>query len=356
MPDNDAPPPSTEPVPSRPEEHPSRMRRWGRWLVRLPGTMWRNAKYTWREHKLLFIVLGFIFVFAIAYFWKDIVVKVRSGEAAVLYRLFQGGTVTDRGPYGEGIHFVAPWNTMTIYNVRVQQVADEFTVLSADGLEIKVGVSIRCRPRYDDLGKLHKEIGPDYIEKVVKPEIQAEFRFVLGQYKPDEIYQSQGFIVQTVVQGALGEIGERHILLDDLLLKSVTLPRPVAESIESKLRAQQLALEYKYRIESEQQEAERKKIEAQGIRSFQEMVTGEGKGISEQFLRFKGIEATLELAKSPNAKIVIIGGGDDRLPLILDGGTRSESGLPVAPAPGTNGTTRSATPSSSRTATPPPRN
>jgi regulator of protease activity HflC (stomatin/prohibitin superfamily) len=181
------------------------------------------------------------------------------------------------------------------------------------------------------LGKLHKDIGFDYVEKVVIPEIQAQFRFVLGQYKPEDIYTSQGFIVQTVVQGALAEIGERYILLDDLLLKSVMLPRPVAESIESKLRAQQLAQEFDYRLLTESKEAERKKIEAEGIRNFQDTITGAG--ISDQFLRFKGIEATLELAKSPNAKVVIIGGGDDRLPLILGGDASAASAAAAASTP-----------------------
>lgn len=293
--------------------------------------MRRNAREMWDEHKVLFVILGFFFAFFVAFFWNDMFVKIRSGDAGVIYRLFQGGTQTDL-VYGEGLHMVAPWNTMFIYNARVQQVADEFTVLSQDGLAIKVEVSIRYRPQLNELGLLHKHIGPDYVEKVVKPEIQSEFRFVLGQYKPEEIYTSQGFIVQTVVQGALGEIGDRYILLDDLLLKAVTLPKPVAESIESKLRAQQLALEFDYRITTETKEALRKKIEAQGIRDFQDTITGQG--ISDQFLRFKGIEATLELAKSPNSKIVIIGGGEDRLPIILDGANRggdNPTPVPVAP-------------------------
>ncbi|HWA08526.1 MAG TPA: prohibitin family protein [Opitutaceae bacterium] len=289
-----------------------------------------NAREIWNEHKVLFVILFFFFLFLVAFFWNRIFIKVDAGEAGVLYRLFGGGTVTDQPPYGEGLHVIFPWNKMFIYNARVQQVADDFTVLSQDGLAIHVEVSIRYRPQYEFLGKLHKDVGYDYVDKVVKPEIQAQFRFVLGQYKPDEIYTSQGFIVQTVVQGALAEISERYILLDDLLLKSVTLPRPVAESIESKLRAQQLAQEFDYRLATETKEAQRKKIEAEGIRNFQDTITGSG--ISEQFLRFKGIEATLELAKSPNAKIVIIGGGDDRLPLILDGGSRSDSlTLPSAP-------------------------
>lgn len=289
-------------------------------LFRRMGT---NAKEIWDEHKVLFVILFFFFAFLVAFFWNRIFVKIDAGEAGVLYRLFSGGTVTDRPPYGEGLHVIFPWNKMFIYNARVQQVADEFTVLSQDGLAIQVEVSIRYRPQYEFLGKLHKDVGYDYVDKVVKPEIQAQFRFVLGQYKPEEIYTSQGFIVQTVVQGAMAEISERYILLDDLLLKSVTLPRPVAESIESKLRAQQLAQEFDYRLMTETKEAERKKIEAEGIRNFQDTITGSG--ISEQFLRFKGIEATLELAKSPNSKIVIIGGGDDKLPLILDGSTRSDT-------------------------------
>jgi regulator of protease activity HflC (stomatin/prohibitin superfamily) len=254
--------------------------------------------------------------------WKSIFVKIGPGEAGVIYRLFSGGTDVTK-VYEEGLRVVFPFNTMYIYNTRVQQVANKFIVLSQDGLAIEVEVSIRYRPQEGQLGLLHKNIGPDYVEKVVVPEVQSSFRFVLGQYKPEEIYTSQGFILQTVVQGALGQLAERYILLDDLLLKAVTLPRPVAESIESKLRAQQMAAEMIYRIDTETLEAKRKGIEAGGIRDFQNTITGNG--ISDQFLRFKGIEATLELAKSPNSKVVIIGGGEDRLPIILDGANRNSN-------------------------------
>ncbi len=319
---NPAPEPAKGPTPAGVGAGPAK-----RSLLR---RMQDNAAQIWDEHKVLFVVLFFVFAFFVAFFWNRIFVKINAGEAGVLYRLFGGGTVVDRSPYGEGLHVIFPWDTMFIYNARVQQVPDEFTVLSQDGLAIQVEVSIRFRPEYEMLGKLHKNIGYDYVDKVVKPEIQAQFRFVLGQYKPEEIYTSQGFIVQTVVQGGLAQLSERYVLLDDLLLKAVTLPRPVAESIESKLRAQQLAQEFDYRLQTERKEAERKQIEGDGIRRFQDTITGQG--ISDQFLRFKGIEATLELAKSPNSKIVIIGGGDDRLPIILDGATKAGD-TPAAPAP-----------------------
>lgn len=306
-------------APVRGADAPVRRPGWGRRIL-------RNAGELWREHRVLLVIVGFLFAFVVAFFWNRIFIKIEAGHAGVLYRLFQGGTVTTH-VYGEGLHVIAPWNTMFIYNARVQQVADAFTVLSQDGLAINVEVSIRFRPLYEQLGLLHKHVGYDYVEKVVKPEIQAQFRFVLGQYKPEEIYTSQNFIVQTVVQGSLANVGDRHILLDDLLLKSVTLPRPVAEAIESKLRAQQLAQEFDYRLQTEGKEAQRKKIEAQGIRDFQDTITGPG--ISEQFLRFKGIEATLEIARSPNSKVVIIGGGEDRLPIILDGSSRSGDAPPA---------------------------
>jgi regulator of protease activity HflC (stomatin/prohibitin superfamily) len=322
-----AEPPAPPPPPPRES--------WGRWLLHLPRTMARNARDTWREHKVLFIAIGFGLAFLVAYFWNDIVVKIRSGEAGVLYRLFHGGTVL-HPVYGEGIWFVAPWNTMTVYNTRVQEAADVFTVLSKDGLEVKVSVSTRFNPQIKELGWLHQTYGPEYVEKIVRPEVQAEFRHVIGHYTPDQIYNSTGFIVQTVKQGVMAELTERRVNLDDVLIKSIHLPPSVAASIESKLRAQQMSLEMNYRITSEEKEADRKKIEAKGIRDFQDTITGGG--ISNEFLQFKGIEATLELAKSNNAKVIVIGGGSDRLPLIFDGTTPALAPI-VPPAP-----TKQATP------------
>lgn len=280
-----------------------------------------NARDIWTNNKILLVSSGFIFAFFVAFFWNDIFVLIRAGQAGVIYRPLFHGTDT-KTTYPEGLRIVAPWNHMYIYDARVQQVADEFVVLSSDGLEVNIKVSIRFRPRFEDLGRLHKEIGPDYIEKLVKPEVQSEFRFVLGQYKPEEIYGSQGFIVQTAKQGALAQLADRYVVLDDLLLKSVTLPAPVAQSIESKLRAQQMALEFDYRLQTEEKERQRKIIEAKGIREFQNIITAGG--IDDSYLRFRGIQATLELAKSPNSKVIVIG-GKDGMPLILDSRTDEPS-------------------------------
>jgi regulator of protease activity HflC (stomatin/prohibitin superfamily) len=308
-------------------------------IIWLPARIVRNANELWEENKLLLIILAFGFLFLVAMFWQSIFVVIGPGEGGVLYRLFLGGTeieshlTTDKEGaeveeyvqtsdyYREGLHVIFPWDTMYIYNLRLQQVPDSFYVLSKDGLAIKVEVSIRFRPEKARLGLLHQRIGPDYIERVVKPDVQSVCRYVFGQYKPDEIYDTQGLITELIKQDAMAHLAAHFVDLDDVLLRSVTLPPTVASAIESKLRAQQLMEEYTYRVESERKEAERKGIEADGIRAFQDKSMASLPDF-EQYLHYKGIEATLELAKSPNSKIVIIGGGEDRLPIILDGSER----------------------------------
>jgi prohibitin 2 len=324
-------------------------------IIWLPARIVRNAAEIWEENKVVLIILAFGFLFLVAIFWQSIFVVIGPGEGGVLYRLFFGGTeieshmTTDKEGaevehyvrvsdyYKEGLHVIFPWDTMYIYNLRLQQVPDSFFVLSKDGLAIRVEVSIRFRPEKARLGLLHQRIGPDYIERVVKPDVQSVCRYVFGQYKPDEIYDTQGLITELIKQDAVSHLAAHFVDLDDVLLRSVTLPPTVAAAIESKLRAQQTMEEYTYRVESEKKEADRKSIEADGIRTFQEKSMASLPDF-EQFLRYRGIEATLELAKSPNSKIVIIGGGEDRLPLILDGSERASipvdsgaAGTPRAP-------------------------
>lgn len=248
-------------------------------------------------------------------FFDRVFIFIRSGQQGVLwYRLF--GTDLQHH-YEEGMTVIFPWDDMYIYDVRAQQVADEFTVLSRDGLAITVEVSIRYRPQVDRLPLLHVEIGPDYVEKVVKPEVRAKVRYLLGQYLPDEIYSSQGLLVRRTVEEAAPELAQRYITLEDLLIKTITLPRPVQEAIESKLQQEQAFLAYEFRLQREEQEKERKRIEAEGIQQFQRLIESNGSSF-DKYLTYLGIQATLALAKSENAKVVVIGGGEQGLPLILN--------------------------------------
>ncbi len=195
--------------------------------------MGRKALETWKVKGIPVFIAGISLACLLLFFWNDIFVRIGSGEAGVISRPFSGGTDLEN-IFGEGLSIVAPWNKMFIYDVRPQQVVDEFTALSADGLLIKIEVSIRFSPAYPDLALLHRQTGPDYIEKVVKPEVQSQLRLVLGQYTAEQIYTARGLVGQAARQGVKDLLRERFVLLEDLLLKSVTLPEAVADAVENK--------------------------------------------------------------------------------------------------------------------------
>ena len=285
------------------------------------GLATRYRKWAERWGPRIAILIFALMFIAIALF-NRIFVFIEPGEQGVLYRrlgiptLSTGGTDLDNA-YLEGMNIKMPYNDMVVYNVRAQQVHDEFNVLSSDGLSIKLEVSIRYRPRRDALPLLHVEVGPEYVDTVVKPEVQANLRILMGGYTPSEIYTSQGYLIRRTVENAMPELLERHIILDDLLIKAITLPPTVQDSIESKLRQQQAYLEYEFRLKREEKERDRKLIEAEGIKLFQGTINQDG-GSFNNFLEYMGIQATLALAGSQNAKIVVIGNSGNGLPLILN--------------------------------------
>ena len=261
------------------------------------------------------LVFGFMIVFFWPYLVNRVFVALKPGEAGVMWERFFGGTNMDY-IYREGFQIVMPWNRMHIYNMRLQQTPHSIIALCKNGLPVEIEVSIRSRPRSNTLPNLHTVVGPDYIETVVKPEIQAHVRAVVSQFEPQELYTSEGYILNLILQGAMGKISERFISLDDLLIKRIILPEKVSEAIESKLVQEQLVFEAEFQVEREKREAMRKEIEAGGILEFQKKVASGGS--FRDYLRFAGIQATVQLAQSPNSKMVVIGGADGGLPLILN--------------------------------------
>lgn len=258
-------------------------------------------------------ITGLVLLFSLVFFWPRIVYTVQPGEAAVSWKRFSG-TEIDK-IYLEGTHFIWPWNRLYIYDLRVQKVDSSVPVLSTDGLEINVDVTTRYRPQQKTLPQLHQEIGPDYADRVIIPQVISAVREVIGRYRPEQLYTLRTDDVhEQLMTRAQRGTRDHFLLIDDVIIRRIALPESVQKAIQSKLNQEQEALAYEYRLVTEQREAERKKIEATGISDFQKAVTP---GITPQYLRWRGIEATLELAKSNNAKLVIIG-GKDGLPIILN--------------------------------------
>ena len=242
-------------------------------------------------------------------------ITIGSGQAGVLYRTFSDGVVTDEPPLGEGFHFVAPWNEVFVYEVRQQEIFEKMKVLSSNGLEIKIDASAWFQPTYNELGLLHQQKGEDYVSRVLLPAIRSAARSVVGRYTPEQLYSSKrDAIQQEIFKETEKIVGDQFIQLNEILVRDVTLPPTIKEAIERKLRQEQESLEYEFRLTKAQKEAERQKIEAEGKARANTILS---QSLTDKVLKEKGIQATVELSKSNNAKVIVVGSGDEGLPIIL---------------------------------------
>jgi len=242
-------------------------------------------------------------------------VTIGSGEAGVLYKTFGDGVVTEEPPLSEGFHIVAPWNKVFIYNVRQQELSETMNVLSSNGLGIAIDATAWYLPEYKNLGKLHQEKGENYVDRIIKPAIRSAARSVVGRYTPEQLYSSKRDAIQEEIQIETEIIlKNQYVLLNDVLVRDVTLPATIKDAIERKLGQEQEALEYEFRIQKATQEAERQRIDAEGKAAANKILN---ESLTENILKEKGIQATIELARSPNAKVVVIGSGEGGMPIIL---------------------------------------
>ena len=219
------------------------------------------------------------------------------------------------GVLAPGIHLVNPLLTIREMDVRTQEITETASVPSKEGMNVSLDISLLYSLEPAKAASIYRTIGLDYATIFVVPTLRSEVRGATTAYEAKALYTSQRQAIAETIQAALLPIfAERGIRLEQVLLRSVTLPPQLAQSIENKLQAEQESERMRFVLDRERQEAERKKIEAQGISDFQTIVST---GISQNLLRWKGIEATEKLAASANAKVVIVGGADG-LPLILN--------------------------------------
>jgi regulator of protease activity HflC (stomatin/prohibitin superfamily) len=266
-----------------------------------------------QENRVALIVTGLICAFLILFFAPRVFITVKAGEGGVHYRRFFGGTVRDN-VFGEGLHVIWPWDKLAVYNVRVQENQREVEVLDKTGLRYTLNISIRFHPEYDVLGVLHQRVGPDYAEKIVFPEVEAVLRTTAGNFDAAELYTTKYNLLARIVNESLAEIGENFLVIDDVIIRSIDLPDRIRLAIEKKREQEQLAAAYTYRLQTEEAEAKRRVIEANGFQEANDIVS---RSLNPDILKWKGIEATLALSTSTNSKVVVVGTGSEGLPIIL---------------------------------------
>jgi len=241
----------------------------------------------------------------------------------------------------EGFHVVNPFVTVEEMSVRTESYTmsatrnegaavgdDSIATLSKDGLRMPVDATVSYRLSADKAVWVYRNIGPDYVEKIIRPASRTGIREAVSQFSAQEAYSSRRLelaaeitkklegSIEGILAKSQGYSGESAFVVQQVLVRNIDIPQRLKESIEAKLDAEQQALKMEFVLQKEKQEAERKQIEAEGIAAFQKIVS---EGINDDLLKWKGIEATERLAESTNSKVVVIGGGGDGLPLILNG-------------------------------------
>lgn len=310
-----------------------------------------NRWWNFVERRLPIIVIYLMVISLVgAILAPHVVVTVPSGHVGLMWKRFRGGTVLDpRQLKDEGLRVLLPWDKMFLYDLRLQTTTDTYNAITRDGVSINATISIRFRVKHDAVPQLHQAIGPDYVARFVRPEIGSRAREIIAEYTAEEVYSTKRQEVQSRIRGHTqrmlsqktmertaeqSEYGDAYkipmdelINLLDTLVLGIVLPPTVVNAINRKVEQYYLSEEYVFRVARERKESERKIIEAQGIAEFQRIVS---QGISDSYLRWRGIEATLQLAQSPNSKIVVIGNSKDGMPIILG---NADPVTPPAPVP-----------------------
>jgi regulator of protease activity HflC (stomatin/prohibitin superfamily) len=305
------------------------------------------------RHLPSFVIYLMVLTLVGVVLFPHVAVTVPSGHVGVLWKRFGGGTVLDpRQLKDEGLHLVWPWNEVFLYDLRLQSITDTYNAISSDGVSLAATLIVRFRLQRDAVPVIHQSIGRENLQLLAKPGIGSLTREVIAQYTAEQVYSTARQEIQekirSLAEDSLSQkMMEREgdepyrvslrdtVILYDTLVQSIELPPLVVNAINRKTEQYYISEEFKFRVEREKRESERKKIEAEGIREFQTIVS---QGISDSYLRWRGIEATLQLAQSTNSKVVIIGSAKDGLPLILGNMDTPPAQSTSLPAPHDGGT------------------
>ena len=303
--------------------------------LNLIGLVWSKIKTSyihvcmnWRHfiHRhILGILFSTLLLFAtIVVLWPLVYVKIPAGYAGVLFRNLGGGTDLTM-VLSEGANFVWPWNKVTQYDLRVQKDSQKVDVVTSDRLKTSVSYAYQYEIYFNTLPLFHKAVGPTYLETIIRPIFTGTIREVFSAYTAEEAFTSKSKeisykifqqtnikLLESVNPSGLGNINFFELLTFEIL--GITYAPDVEAALDAKAVELAKAEAYKYKILAAKAEAQRKQIEAEGIAKFQETVKA---GLTDNYLKYIGIQATENLAKSDNSKVVVFGNSPGGLPLIL---------------------------------------
>jgi regulator of protease activity HflC (stomatin/prohibitin superfamily) len=259
---------------------------------------------------LRLIALG-IGAFLLVILFFSSVTRVGTGHVGVL-TLF--GKVTGE-TLGEGIHVINPLKTNNEMSIQTQTLKESASVPSSEGLMMSLDTSLIYHLNPDRAAEVFQKIGADYENVVVEPTLRSAIREATASHTANALYTGEREMVgKQIYDQVTTQLNQRGLSVENVLLRDIQLPATLKAAIEAKQQAEQESLAMNFRLQKETQEAQRKRIEAAGVRDFQQIVA---QGITPSLLEWKGIEATENLAKSPNSKVVVIGNNKNGLPLIL---------------------------------------
>ncbi|HEU5291995.1 MAG TPA: prohibitin family protein [Cyclobacteriaceae bacterium] len=263
---------------------------------------------------LPFIVVGVIALFVVAGISSSLFYTINATQRAVIFYKFGDGLDKDH-VVQPGFHTKAPWNEVYTYNVQETARDENMDILDKNGLSIHVDVTVRFNPMPDKIGYIYEKFNVDYVNVLVIPEVRSAVRQVMGRFTAEEIYSTKRAEVEATIKAESEKIlNANNVTMVALLIRSIVLPDQIRMAIENKLQKEQEALAYQYTLATAKSEAERKRIAAEGESRANNIINS---SLTDKLLKMRGIEATLELAKSPNSKVVVVGSGKDGLPMIL---------------------------------------
>ncbi len=264
--------------------------------------------------RLPFLIIGVIAFIVVLALSSSLFYTISATERAVVFFPFGKGLDKDN-IVGPGTHVKAPWNEVYTYRVNEMSSEENMDVLDKNGLSIHIDISVRFFPIPDKIGYIHEQFTTNYETILVIPEVRSTVRQVTGRYTAEEIYSTKRAEVEVAIRTETEAIlTKNNVHTTAVLIRSIMLPEQIKQAIENKLQQEQEALAYQFRLDKEKSEAERKRIAAEGESRANNIINN---SLTDKLLKMRGIEATLELSKSPNSKIIIVGSGKDGMPLIL---------------------------------------